>query len=230
MKQLTYIFTALALMFTFGSCKKNQLKKPTDVNVIMDINRADNTEGTLSFNEGYIRIAEFEYIGTRQEGAPIELSKEFEHGLVINFNAQNFVSELMGEIPQGNYTDLKIDFDTHEGVDQPTIEVKGTYTDGSSTNWPILFQFMSSETFVIKGEDDAGDDIILLDKDIAAFVNVQLDPIYWFDIISQNMLDNANKYDVDGIQTIVVNEELNGDIYDLLADRIDESSKAVFGE
>jgi len=230
MKKGIYILSVMMVALLLGSCKKNQLKKPTDVQVTMDINRSPNTEGTLEFNQGYIRIAEFTYEGTRQEGAPIELSTEFSSGLTINFLSESFVSDLMADVPQGNYTDLKVRFDTFDDDDAPTLEVSGTYTDGTSTTYPIIFQFMSSESFVIKGEDDDGQDIIVLDKDVSAFVNVQLDPVYWFDIVSANMLDNATKYEVNGQQTIVINEEQNEDIYDLLADRIDESPTAIFGE
>lgn len=230
MKILRTILWLSVCTILMASCKKNQLKKPTEVSVKMDINRSQSDNGSLVFSSGYIRIAEFYIDGIREEGAPVSLSQEFEQGLVINFDQQNFVDELMSNIPQGNYTDLKVGFDTHEGDDEPTIEVHGQFTNSSSQTFPLIFQFMSSEYFLIKGEKPGGSNQIVLDKSIPTILDVVLDPIYWFDIVSQNMLDNANTYDINGVETVVINEEKNETIYDIVADRIDESPTAVFGE
>ena len=215
-------------MIGLNSCKKNQLKKPTDVSVKMDINRATSNEGHLVFDQGYIRLASYEVSGIRQEGGPVNLESEFPGGKVINFSPTLEISDLSQEIPQGNYTSLEIEFDTHEGNDEPTIEVSGTYTNQSSQAFPIIFQFMSSETFAVSGEADSGDPIIMLDKDTPATNFIVFDPIYWFDVITNNAWSNANLSNVQGTMTILINEENNETIYDNVADRVDEQTESTF--
>lgn len=227
MKKLHLIFFT-ALMLTFVSCKKSQLKQPTDVSVKMDINRSSSTQGHLSFDAGYIRLASFGVSGVRQEGGPVDLETEFPGGKIINFSPTLTIADLALEIPQGNYTSLEIEMDTHEGDDEPTIEVSGTYTNQSSQSIPIIFQFMSSETFSVSGEADDGDPIIMLDKDTPATSFIVFNPIYWFDIVTINALENANLVDVQGTMTILINDETNESIYDIMADRVDEQTEATF--
>ncbi|MEO9531251.1 MAG: hypothetical protein ABJG68_11995 [Crocinitomicaceae bacterium] len=230
MKRIIQINLLISIMFLAIGCKKNQLKKPVDVSVQMDINRENSNEGHLLFTKGYIRIAEFTVEGKRQEGADVELSKEFEQGLIIDFSPTQFVDALHMDIPQGNYTSLDINFDTHEGNDEPTISVKGTFKNSSNEDIPLIFEFMSSEYFSVNGESSGSSALIVLDKSNPALSFIEFDPIYWFDIVSMNMLNNANLYNVDGVQTLLINEEKNEDIYDLIADRIDETTSATFSD
>lgn len=222
------IFFAL-IGVALSGCKKSELKKPADVSIQMDINRAFNSEENLSFNSGYIRIAEFSVEGTRQEGAPVEMSKSFPGGLLIQFNANLSISELDLEIPQGNYTDLDIEFDTFDDNDEPTIQVSGIYTNSSSQTFPVLFQFESSETFSINGESENGEAVIILDKNIPSHTLIQFDPQYWFDIVTNSMWNNADMTMVEGTLTIVISDSHNEDIYDIVADRVDEATEATFG-
>lgn len=67
-----------------------------------------------------------------------------------------------------------------------------------------------------------------MDADTPATALIELDPIYWFDIVPTNMLENADLINVGGVMTLLVNEDENEAIYDLIADRIDESTEAIF--
>lgn len=224
-----YYIGLLTLLIGFSSCKKSELKKPADVSVQMDINRQTSTQGQLVFDSGYIRLANFSAEGTRQEGAPVEMAKTFSGGLIVNFSPTDFISELFLDLPQGNYTNLDIEFDTYDGADLPTIQVQGTYTNQSSQSFPVVFEFESSETFSINGESETGDPIIVLDKNIPATAFIQFDPQYWFDIVTTSMWDNADLINISGTMTILINDSENGAIYDIVADRIDDTTEATFG-
>jgi hypothetical protein len=225
MKKLVLFLTLLIL---FLSCKKNELKKPAGVAVKIDINRGPSSEGHLIFSDGYIRLAEFSVEGVRQEGGDVELTKEFEQGNLAYFSSSNTVPNLDIEIPQGNYIDLDVSFDIFDGNDQPTIRVEGIYTNQSNQTTPIVFEFLSSEYFSINSESDDGNSIITLDKNIASSVLIKLDPIYWFDIVSYSMWDNATLVEINGEMTILINEGVNENIYDIVVDRIDEQTSSVF--
>lgn len=225
---MRYFMICLLLLFIF-SCRKNELNEPTSVAVSIDINRSASSSGHLQFDQGYIRLASFGVEGTRQEGPEVELYKEFENGNLHNFSSSAPVANLNLNIPQGNYTDLDINFNTYDDGDNPTIVVQGIYTNQSSQNIPVLFEFLSSEFFSINSESDDGGSIIELSKEVPSNALIKLDPIYWFDLISTNSWDNAALTEIDGVMTIVINESNNSAIYDVVVDRIDEQTSSTFG-
>lgn len=225
--QRIIVFT-LFISFTLIGCKKNELKQPTDVSFKMDINRNPSNSGHLIFNSGSILLAAFEIEGTRQEGDPIAFSKSFPQGLSVNFSPTNTISELFFNIPQGVYNDLDISFETFDDNGDITILVEGQYTNQSSVTFPLRFEFSSSEYFSINGESSSGSSTIVLNKDTPATTLITFDPIYWFGTISNNMFNNADLVNIGGQMTILINESNNSDIYDIVADRIDETTSASF--
>lgn len=227
-KYLKFIFALIFLINLSVSCKKKRLSKPVDVNFKMDINRSKSSNGKLIFNNGTINIAEFNVEGSRIEGEDIAFSRSFNNGLTISFDPNNEISELKYDIPQGEYTELTVSFDTYEDSNDKTIVVNGTYTTSSGDDVPIKFEFMSSEYFSVSSEADDGSETIILDKDVASSSLIKLDPIHWFGGISTTTLDNATRTNVNGAQTILINDEVNGDLYDLVADKIDEATESVF--
>ena len=225
MKHFLLIFGAFLLLI---GCQKDNLKEPTSVSVSIDINREQSSDGHLSFQDGYIRLASFAVEGTRQEGADVELSREFAQGNLTYFSSSSPVSGLDIEIPQGNYTDLDIAFNTFDDNDQTTIRVEGLYTNQSNQTTPLVFDFASSEYFSINSESEDGSTVITLDQNINSSVLIKLDPIYWFDLISYNLFDNATLVEIDGVMTILVDENTNTNIYDNVVDRLDEQTSSVF--
>lgn len=222
--KLIFLLVVLALV----GCKKNQLKKPTDVTFNIDINRNQSSDGKLVFTSGTINLASFSVEGTRQEGDPVSFSNSFSGGLLLNFSSSGIIPQLDYDIPQGVYTSLAVSFDTYEGPGGVTIVVNGIYTNNSSVDIPVTFEFLSSESFEIESEDDVNSGVVVLDKDIPANALIKLDPIHWFDILSNNQMENATLTDVGGTMTLLINEDKNENLYDLLADRVDESTESVF--
>lgn len=216
------------MLIAVTACKKQQLKQPTDVSFSVDINRNASNNGNLIFESGYILLSSFDVEGERQEGDPIAFSRSFSNGLLVNFDATGVIGDLNFDIPQGVYTELRVRFATFDDNGDATITVNGSFTNSQGTDVPIRFEFMSSETFEISGEDDVNSGVVVLDADMPSSAIIRLDPIYWFDILTTNQLENANLVDVNGVQTILINESNNDNLYDLLADRVDESTEAVF--
>ncbi len=225
MKHLLLISLAFVLLM---GCQKDDLKEPTSVTVSIDINREESSNGHLSFQDGYIRLASFSVEGTRQEGSEVELSKEFEQGNLTNFSPTLPINNLDIDIPQGNYTNLDIAFNVFDDNDQTTIHVEGLYTNQSNQTTPLIFDFASSEYFSINSEAEDGNPIITLDANISSSVLITLDPVYWFDSISNNLFDNATLVEINGVMTILVDENTNAAIYDIVIDRLDEQTSSVF--
>lgn len=228
MKKVIQFILLLCLVFGLNGCKKNRLKKPAFLSFKMDINRASGFGGNLVFNSGTIVLEDFSIEGRREEGDPISFSRQFSQGLTIPFNPSSEVSELDYDIPQGVYTDLEISFDTYDDNVDETIIVEGSYTNSSAVTHPVRFEFMSAESFSIEGEDFGGTGKISLEKDTNPIAFIKLDPIYWFQPISTSAMDGADLVNVGGTMTILINEDENSTIYDVVADRVDESTEAVF--
>ena len=227
MKMKLLLFLAVPI-FMAVSCKKNQLKKPTDVTFNIDINRNQSSDGKLVFTSGTINLSSFSVSGVRQEGDPVSFSNSFSGGLLLNFSSTGTIAQLDYDIPQGVYTSLEVSFETYEGPGDVTIVVNGTFTNNVGTDIPVTFEFMSSESFEIESEDAMNSGLVILDKDTPANALIKLDPIHWFDILSNNQLENATLTNVGGTMTLLINEEKNENLYDLLADRVDESTESVF--
>jgi hypothetical protein len=223
-----YIFVALVFQLTLFSCKKNELKKPTDVSFKMDINRNTSNQGHLTFSEGTLIIQNFSVKGDRKEGESISFSRSFPQGLIINFNPNHVISELDFDIPQGDYTELEVEFSTKYNNGNSNLTVKGSYTNTSGVIIPLVYEFNDDDNITIVGEDDEGGSTIILNKKVSVVTLIKFDPIYWFSTVSINLFENANLVNVNGTQTLLINSNTNEDIYDIVVDRMEETALALW--
>ncbi len=226
MKKL--LFLLVIALTTLSACRRNQLKKPTDVSFRMDINRAQSQQGHLIFNSGFIIINDFSIEGTRKEGDPISFSRSFTNGLNINFNSNNTVEALDFDIPQGDYTEIEIELTTRYNNGNPNVEVKGTYTNTMGTSYPLIYQFKDDDNIALEAEAEGGASSIILDSKVPTSSLMLLDPVFWFATVSNNLFDSASLVNVDGVPTILVNSNTNEDIYDIVVDRMGENSKSIW--
>lgn len=227
---LTISALFIVIIFTSASCKKkeDEWKIPTEVGFKMDINRSVSSGGNLIFSGGQIILESFRVKGKRDQGADIEFRKEWPSGLSVAFSTSGVISGIDFDIPQGTYSRIEIDFDTFDDLGDNCILVNGTFTNSIGTPLVVRFEYTKSEFFSIVAEDESGDSQIVLDKDVPATSEIVLDPVHWFQVISDNMLESADTIHIAGVPTIVISEDENDDIYDLVLDRLDESTEAVF--
>lgn len=223
----TILLMAILLALPISSCRKNKWKKPTDVKTIMDINRLSSSSGNLRFTGGYIRLASFSIQGQREQGDDIYFNQEWSNGAVINFDNSAFQSQLDYDIPQGSYTLFELDFETFDDNGDISILVEGIYTNQSGADIPLRFEFLDAETFEVFAESNDGGPAIILDKDVVSTLAIELDPVYWFQLVSISMLENADLTNISGVPTIVISDSENSDIFDIIADRVDESAEAA---
>jgi hypothetical protein len=230
MKKTNHIILFIVLVLSLTACDKeqNQWKQPVDVEITMDVKRTTTASNPLSFDSGELVLADFSIEGERLQAEGVSFSKEFAQGLRIPFDPNTGIAELDFEIPQGTYSSIAVTFSTYDDLAQPNIVLEGIYTNSSAVDVPFRFEFMSSEEFSIVAEDDTGANSIVLNKDVPSKGNIRLDPFYWFDLISTSRLDNAVLSNVDGVQTLLINDQVNTDIYDDVADRIDEQTEMLF--
>ncbi len=219
------LFTVAVVSITLYGCKKNRLKKPAFLTFQVDMNRSAAASGNLVFSSGHLTLADFSISGTREEGDPISFSKSFGSGLIVPFGSST-ISQLDYDIPQGIYTSLEIEFNSVSGSN--SLIVEGSYTNSSSQTYPMRFEFWSSESFEVEGEAESGASTILIEKNTNPVSRIELDPEYWFQPISIGSLDGATLTNISGTPTLLITEDVNESIFDLIADRIDQSLEANF--
>ncbi len=221
--------TFLIILFVFTACnKKNIWKEPTDVGFKINIKKTDIIDKRFNFTDGTIIIAEFEFEGEREQADDVYFSKSFPGGLNIDFDPDTPIPELDFDIPQGTYTGISVAFDTFDDLGYNNIVVNGTYTNPEGEKLPLRFEFRSGEYFVITAEDYSGNSQIILDADIPASATIVLNPVYWFQKISSSLMNDAVLTEINGKETILINDTVNENIFDIVADRLDESTETVF--
>lgn len=210
-----------------SACQKDKWKQPTQVSFKMDVNSEPGMNGQLTFTGGKIVLREFSFEGERVQGDDVYFEKSFPGGLIITFNPNSGIPELSFDIPQGNYTKIRVEFEA-EGNTDNSIFVEGSYTTTGGTTYPLRLETEAVELYSIIAKHSSGSNEIVLVKDTPANALIKLDPVHWFGTVSTTLLDNADLINVNGIMTILINDANNGNILDIVLDRVDEASEVVF--
>jgi len=204
------------------------LKESVDLTFILDMNREVNSQQNLVFNEGFIILASFNFEGEREVGENVYFSEPFPNGLNIYLNETNEAQELQFEIPQGIYNRIVIEFEILNDFEQGSLVVEGIFTNSVSTEIPIRFEFNSSEIWEIVAEDESGNNQIIINADEPVLAKIELDPIYWFQTVTNSMFENADRITLNDKSTILISKNFNEDIFVLVVDRFDESTRCIF--
>jgi hypothetical protein len=112
---------------------------------------------------------------------------------------------------------------------EPCIMVKGKFTNGSGTKH-IVMVVNDPLTFKILGSNRNGGPEVVLDKDATNVGNLQLNPSYWFSIITPEMLNSAIVGIIDDKEYILLSKYINTQVYTLLYNRIEQSTTLIINE
>lgn len=222
------LFIAILVIFS-ASCKKDKKWKiPTDVKFKMDINRSAGVSGNLVWISGNIMIANFTFDGKRDQGEDVFFTKTYSSGLNVFFDPNNPVSTWNFDIPQGTYTQINVSYKTYGSPGDKQIVVEGTYTNTANSNvYPVKFEFEAEEFYNVVAKTSSGSTQIVLNKDVVSTATIKADPVYWFQTVTTNMMDNATFVSVSGNPTILINDATNDNIYDAVRDRMDDDVTTV---
>lgn len=229
--QKPYIKLIIALFVVLAaSCNKDKKwKLPTEVKFKMDINRSSCVGGNLTFTGGNIVIQSFSFDGQRDEGDDVYFMNDYPGGLNVNFDPNNPVSAWDFDIPQGTYHKVTVSFQTYGDLDDDRIVLTGTYYNTSDlVTYPVRLEFEVDEFYSVVAASSSGSNTIVLDKDVPASASIKLNPVYWFQLVTPNDMDNATLTPVNSVPTIVISDSENTDIFDLVSDRIDEATQTTF--
>src|SRR5690606_28537480 len=108
------------------------------------------------------------------------------------------------DLPQGDYTSIQLDFVLAPSAGAVALELEGTYKPSTGPTVSVRFEMNLEQHFSILAEDKDQTGHILLNKEEAKKVKIEFDPIYWFDILTVNQLDNADIIPQNGQDEMVI--------------------------
>lgn len=214
------VFSTMAL-----SCK-SKWKKSTSAQILIEMDKVSNSS-YMEFTGGQMLINEVSFSGERKQGEDVSFEYPLDY-TKVDFTYGNINPPIIFDIPQGTYSSIEIEMETREGVGEPSILLLGTYKSSSGEIIPLRFEFNSSETFEMEAEaEDGGEEIVLI-EDIPTKAKIIISPGYLFTVVSQKMMEEASHTTISGVPTILISTSSNEDIYDIIVDRIDDASEAIF--
>lgn len=219
-------FTLLVVIFLLPSCGK-KWKKPTHISCFFLLN--NSSPGLVNITSGNIVISEIDFNGKRKQGTTnVSFQKNFDNGLNIPLSLSKSVSDIIFDIPQGTYTTADFNIKIKDLNNNPSLTLTGTYINTLSVSVPLIFTMDADETIEPTSKSANGGTEIILIENKPPQLNINLNPNYWFQSISQYMLESAELTDVDSVMTIQINKDKNPEIYNLIVGRIKNGSEAVF--
>ncbi|MFH2142609.1 MAG: hypothetical protein ABIJ97_09320, partial [Bacteroidota bacterium] len=151
--------------FCFYSCNKDKWDEPTNVQFIVDIDRAYGLGGKLAFSKGNIVLENFSFDGDRIQGDDVNFTNSYSSGLYVSYDSNVKVGELNFDIPQGTFTRIQIAFSTFGSTNDNHIVMEGTYNEGMGNDYPIRFEFKAKESFSVLSQNSSGSSEFILKKE-----------------------------------------------------------------
>jgi len=230
-------FLLVLFSVVFVSCGK-KWKETTKVGVSFVMTQ--NSTGMLTLTSGTMNIGEIDFSGNRKKGGDVSFLDVEPAPLLLNL--RNGVAQSIDhyDIPQGEYTSINIVVKTVPQNTSPAISLSGIFTytltvadDDSdsvveSKNIPVLFELNAGQSFSMNATATNGGSEIVLISGTPATCEITLNPYYWLATITEKQFKNTDKYEVNGTETIVINETENEDLYALIVARINQNATAVF--
>jgi len=237
MKNLIYLTTFIFLVVFLTSCSKDDATQSGTATLKISAGFKNSTTGKqsaskmasdINFTEGHIKIVEIVFDGTLVTGDSTSRTLAISSTIDFKTGVANPVLEM--EIPAGTYSDLNLGIELRDEDSLPSIVMEGTFTRNGGEVVPIKFEFNSGEVFEAESTQEV---TVSMDRDVLSII--VFDPDVWFSVVPDIALDNASLTDgvifidetlKDGV--IVISETSNAAIFDLVADRLDISTQAVF--
>lgn len=220
-----FMLSFYAMVF-FVSCGK-KWKETTSVDFKFNITQSESSEN-LHFTSGNMIIREISFSGERKKGGSVNFTNSITNGAILNLDNGTSIPAIRYDIPQGTYSKINLTIKAFDEDPSPSLSLYGYYVEDNSDSVPFIYEFHSGVNFNVTGKTSNGSSEIVLIEGRPATCVITFAPNYWFDTVTDNLLNDAEESYVDGDSTILINENSNPVIYNLISSRIAEATKAVF--
>lgn len=229
------LLAVLLLSCLLFSCEKEEeFKIPVEVGFFVDMHRTTDPGSRLQLTEGYIVLSSFGFEGYREQAEKVRFEKEYRKGLFVPFSPDQPIKELLFQIPQGVYNQISISFealdedDSDDDDGKSSLVVKGSYRTQSGNTYPLLVELQSPEEFRVKAKSKPDGNQIILKREAPASAHIKLNPAYWFQAVTLTLLDQAELVELNGVLTILINEDVNEGVYNILESRLGKATEVIF--
>ena len=231
MKKYVYIIAGIFIM-GFSSCEKDELTLPSKVNFEFTMETyhgsgAAQSKYGLDIDEGTIVINSIEFDGRREVGEDYFFSRDFTPSLKADMHNGDTNQNISFDIPQGVYTNIEIEFSLGD-EDKNALVLDGKYKQGPFVKVPVRIEYTLQEKIRVRAKNQNGKEQIVLQKDKPSIAKVIFNTPAFFQLINPKMIENAVRVEINGKQTILINNEVNVNIFNLLATRLDNSVRVIF--
>lgn len=241
---LRYRLFLLFVLLHLFSCTKDELTQPVSAELLLELVPAEDqgfTPAPLEVTGGRFIISALGFDGYRENGENYFFTRQFPDSLEITFTRHQTASVLHFEMPQGIYSriDVKLDVpagregsaNAEEGVRtgfKGGIELWGNYTTNQEEQVPFIFVYTALDEFRFTAQSAAGvEEVVVQDNRLQQAI-LRFNPGLWMELINPQMLQSARLSLLDGVPTIIISKTSNNHIYNLLANRIQQSAGLEF--
>ena len=205
----------------FVGCKKEKSSNG-GLTISTTMNRTSITlnrtmAASLVFNSGYVVVREVVFDGDKNDGTDVSITEE--KITTIDLMTGVATPAFLMDIPKGTYTSVNLGIEIQDETSRPSVVAEGIYTNDAGATTPVRFEFNSGEVFEANANSP-----VTLSQNTPATAKITFDPHLWFSTITKTQMNNATR--TNGV--IIISETKNAGLFDIVADRLDNATQAVF--
>lgn len=217
------------MLIAFTSCKKQDLKKPVDVDFVYRIVNHGEANPKLHFQTGEISLADFSIKGDRIEGEDINFSRNYAPLVTSDLDNNIGIEDLAFDLPQGDYQSIDIRFSC-QSQQEPSLWLSGFYKPQGGPPIDLLLEINESKVFEIQAVHSNGSAQMKLDADLPVKGSIEMDPYDWFENVSEEMMENAEITELEDNETILINSQNNTSIYNIIVANLTTGNEIILRE
>ncbi|MBT30519.1 MAG: hypothetical protein CMO01_12745 [Thalassobius sp.] len=230
------------------ACDKEDFTDPADLNCYFTLTADAPINGNLSVESVIINLSGIDINGDHtNENKTLRFER--------NFSGDDGQFSLIGsdasqpvniQIPQGIYSSLQFDLNLREDEFEfeldaddddetnnlteyvqranPGILLIGTYTsEGESLK--IVFSVDDDLSRIRTNAEQNGESTIVLEKLTPSTATFNFDVDYWFGLVTNQMIQNAARLELDGEPAVFIYEDFNENLFSTVVSRIEASTQ-----
>jgi hypothetical protein len=190
--------------------------------------KSSKSQIRYNIEKGIMIIDAIEFDGSRNRGKDIYFTSNLSSKVVSNLETESSNISVKFDIPQGEYN--RVDVTIHLGTSNSNpvpIVFEGTFTGGPYSDVPVRFEYGFADQITIRAKPKFGTNIVL-SKDKPTTAKVIVNTEYMFRFINPGTIASADKVNINGTETILINNQRNINVFNQVANRIDKAFSIVF--
>lgn len=210
----------LFLISVLSACTKPPTNKvPVEIQMRKAIVESLPNKEYLNYNAVELNLQRVILEASSEGSEQIEYDRGFEETLELDFSQNAIEEELNFALPQKKYSSIKLFFELDESQG-PALVVKGTFTD-QGTQEPILIEFNDLEELELKARQNGAEEELDFSNISELEGSLTLNPAFWTNTLAKQRLIMADRYLIDNVMTIYIDEQHNQQLYQTIVNRVD---------